>query len=88
MSAGVRIIESLHMVDRVEDWSRVRSPGRAARRRRQGHRQNLVIRGGAQLEKPAKGRGQGLARSGQTSSSGSSAHIALPRSFTRGARKA
>lgn len=42
--AGVQIVASLHMVHDVEDWSRVRSPGRAARRRRQGHRQNIVIR--------------------------------------------
>jgi len=41
--AGVRIIESLEMVDYVEDWSRVRSPSRAARRRRRGHRQNIRI---------------------------------------------
>lgn len=40
-----RIIEDDKMVDSVEDWSRVRSPGRAARRRRQGHRQNIVITG-------------------------------------------
>jgi hypothetical protein len=39
MFGGVRIIESVRMVDQVEDWSRVRSPSRAARRRRQGHRQ-------------------------------------------------
>jgi hypothetical protein len=39
---GIRIVESLHMVDHVEDWSRVRSPSRAARRRRNGHRQNIV----------------------------------------------
>lgn len=37
-----RFIESDMMTDRVEDWSRVRSPGRAERRRRQGHRQNIV----------------------------------------------
>jgi len=41
--AGLRIIESLHMVDGpFEDWSRVRSPGRA-RRRRWRHRQNIRI---------------------------------------------
>jgi hypothetical protein len=38
---GVRIIESLDMVDHVEDWSRVRSPGRARRRMRYGYRQNV-----------------------------------------------
>jgi hypothetical protein len=37
---GTRIIESFHMVDPVEDWSRVRSPARAARRRKK-HRQNI-----------------------------------------------
>ncbi len=39
---GVRIIESVHLADPYEDWSRVRSPGRARRRMRQGHRQNVV----------------------------------------------
>jgi hypothetical protein len=38
---GVRIIEDATLVCRVEDWSRVRSPSRAARRRRQGHPQNI-----------------------------------------------
>lgn len=40
MIGGVRIIESLDMVDLVEDWSRVRSPARARRRRRK-HPQNI-----------------------------------------------
>lgn len=40
----MRIVESLHMVETVEDWSKVRSPSRAARRRKQGHRQNIVVR--------------------------------------------
>lgn len=40
----MRIVESLHMVESVEDWSRVRSPSRAERRRRQGHRQNIDVR--------------------------------------------
>lgn len=39
----MRLIEDINMVDRVEDWSRVRSPSRAERRRRQGHRQNIRI---------------------------------------------
>lgn len=47
---GVQIIESLSMVDYVEDWSRVRSPGRAARRRRQGHRQNIEVRAVPRME--------------------------------------
>lgn len=35
------VIEDASLVDMVEDWSRVRSPSRAMRRRRQGHRQNI-----------------------------------------------
>jgi hypothetical protein len=42
MLGGVRIIESVHMVDVVEDWSHVRSPSRAARRRKK-HRQNIRV---------------------------------------------
>lgn len=41
---GSRIIEDRNLVDHVEDWSRVRSPSRAARRRRHGHKQNIVTR--------------------------------------------
>lgn len=41
---SVRIIESAEAYEPVEDWSRVRSPSRAERRRRQGHRQNIVVR--------------------------------------------
>lgn len=40
---GFSIIEDTSMVDPYEDWSRVRSPGRAARRRNK-HKQNIVIR--------------------------------------------
>lgn len=40
MFAGITIVERLDMVDLVEDWSRVRSPGRARRRRRK-HPQNI-----------------------------------------------
>ncbi len=40
---GVNIYESIHLTIQVEDWSDVRSPGRA-RRRRAKHRQNIVIR--------------------------------------------
>lgn len=43
--AGLRIIEDDTMVDITEDWSRVRSPGRAARRRRYGHPQRIVLTG-------------------------------------------
>lgn len=39
----MRIVESLLCVRVVEDWSKVRSPGRAARRRHK-HRQNIVVR--------------------------------------------
>lgn len=39
---GMRVIENAALVDTVEDWSRVRSPGRA-RRRRHKHRQNIEI---------------------------------------------
>jgi hypothetical protein len=39
--AGVRFVESTAMVETVEDWSRVRSPSRAQRRRRYGHPQNI-----------------------------------------------
>lgn len=38
---AVVIHESELLVDRVEDWSEVRSPSRAARRRRQGHPQRI-----------------------------------------------
>jgi hypothetical protein len=41
--AGLTFIQSLHMVTTVEDWPRVRSPSRATRRMRQGHRQNVRI---------------------------------------------
>lgn len=40
----MQIRESLLMVEQVEDWSRVRSPSRAKRRRRYGHKQNILIR--------------------------------------------
>ncbi|MRI57789.1 hypothetical protein D8770_28425 [Methylobacterium sp. DB1607] len=39
--AAFRIVEDPFMTDTVEDWSEVRSPSRAARRRRQGHRQRI-----------------------------------------------
>lgn len=41
---GTQIITDRNMVDPVEDWSGVRSKSRAARRRRQGYRQRIVIR--------------------------------------------
>ncbi len=41
---GLRIVESTHLtIGPFEDWSNVRSPGRAARRRRQGHQQRIRI---------------------------------------------
>lgn len=45
---GVDFIESTQAVKREEDWSRVRSRSRAARRRAQGKRQNIEV-----TEKPA-----------------------------------
>jgi hypothetical protein len=39
---GFRVINDPSMVDIVEDWSRVRSPGRA-RRRRSRHKQNIAF---------------------------------------------
>jgi hypothetical protein len=41
----IRIIEDASLVDVTEDWSRVRAPSRAERRRRQGHRQNIAMVG-------------------------------------------
>ncbi len=41
---GVPIRETTTAVTEFEDWSRVRSPSRAARRLKQGHRQNIVHR--------------------------------------------
>ncbi|MDO8421124.1 MAG: hypothetical protein Q7S99_03080 [Parvibaculum sp.] len=40
--AGMQIFEDIHMTEPKEDWSRVRSPARARRRRRK-HRQNIEI---------------------------------------------
>lgn len=44
MLYGQKIVTSAHLTVTVEDWSGVRSPSRAIRRRRQGHRQNIVHR--------------------------------------------
>lgn len=41
---GIRLIDSEMIGDPYEDWSQVRSPSRAARRRRQGHPQRIVTR--------------------------------------------
>lgn len=38
---GFQLIEDRYMTIPHEDWSRVRSPSRAIRRMRQGHRQNV-----------------------------------------------
>ena len=38
---AVQIVESAHMTEPFEDWSRVRSPARAARRLKRGFRQNI-----------------------------------------------
>jgi hypothetical protein len=40
---GMELVSSVHMTRTEEDWSKVRSPGRAARRLRQGHRQNIRV---------------------------------------------
>lgn len=41
---GIRILENkLMVIGPFEDWSDVRSHGRAARRRRQGHRQRIRV---------------------------------------------
>jgi hypothetical protein len=39
-----RIFETPDAYELVEDWSRVRSPGRARRRMARGHRQNIQMR--------------------------------------------
>lgn len=41
--AGLKIVEDISMVDCIEDWSKVRSPGRA-RRRRAKHKQKIKVR--------------------------------------------
>lgn len=38
---GMRVVTSSIMTVPAEDWSRVRSPSRARRRMRYGHRQNV-----------------------------------------------
>jgi hypothetical protein len=42
--SGMRVIETLTMVEDYDDWSRVRSPSRARRRQKYGYRQNIVRR--------------------------------------------
>lgn len=42
--AGLRIMDTEAVGDPYEDWSQVRSHGRAARRRKQGHPQRIVTR--------------------------------------------
>jgi hypothetical protein len=41
---GTRIVETVTATKIVQDWSRVRSPARAARRLKRGYRQNIVER--------------------------------------------
>lgn len=41
---GTSVHETLSAVEPYDDWSRVRSPSRAARRLKQGHRQNIERR--------------------------------------------
>lgn len=39
---GIRVVETpLLVIGPFEDWSQVRSPGRAARRRKRGHKQRI-----------------------------------------------
>lgn len=40
---GFQIIENPLPVDTIEDWSRVRSPARARRRRKLGHPQRIEM---------------------------------------------
>lgn len=42
---GYDVFLNDQLVDTVEDWSGVRSPGRARRRRLQGHPQRIVVTG-------------------------------------------
>ncbi len=42
--SGMQIIQSVLATEEVEDWSNVRSPSRARRRLKQGHKQNVVTR--------------------------------------------
>ena len=41
---GLKIIDTEMVGDAYEDWSGVRSPSRALRRRKQGHPQRIVTR--------------------------------------------
>ena len=41
--SGLRVIEDASLVDTYEDWSDVRSPARA-RRRRWKHKQRIIVR--------------------------------------------
>lgn len=41
---GVKIVETMTAVEPFDDWSRVRSPARAARRLKRGFRQNIERR--------------------------------------------
>jgi len=40
----LRFVEDINLVDRIEDWSKVRSPGRARRRRKRGYPQRIIVR--------------------------------------------
>ena len=41
---GLPVVTNWELTVTVEDWSRVRSPGRARRRAKQGHRQNWTVK--------------------------------------------
>lgn len=45
---GMRVVETPHATERVADWSRCRSPARARRRTKLGHRQHVQM-----TERPA-----------------------------------
>ena len=40
---GIDIVESIYLTKPYEDWSEVRSPGRARRRMKRGFKQNIRI---------------------------------------------
>jgi len=43
-SDDIHLIKSDLLTDYYEDWSKVRSPSRARRRMRYGHKQNVILR--------------------------------------------
>ena len=43
IGAQIRFVEDIKLTDRIEDWSEVRSPARARRRRRRGFPQRIKV---------------------------------------------